>query len=219
MSELSLRVDVDISREDFLREALQEVCRLTNQALTAIEMPVRNQLRPLVEQLLAESPEGLSMQGGRLQAEVGVPLPAKAMAAMAHAIVNAMVWVVEPCRVTGQQMKGALRIGLLSAGLHELIDLPEGEYVTAKSKVIPWLDWVLVQGTVDLVRGWEFRPGHFANSRTGLGIMVRNDESNWHVPAEFAGTERDNWAVRALQALPGPLERLVEQELRARLET
>jgi hypothetical protein len=62
---------------------------------------------------------------------------------------------------------------------------------------LPWLKWLLLDGTKSLVDNYGVVFGPSKYSRTGYAIM-RSGSRSWGIPNEFAGTQNDNWITRAI---------------------
>jgi hypothetical protein len=80
----------------------------------------------------------------------------------------------------------------------DVLSLPSVSY-SATTRVIPWLEWLLLAGDSTLIRSYDVSfvvpPGK--KSRTGKAVMVRS-KKNWGVPPEYAGTASDNVITRAI---------------------
>ena len=64
-----------------------------------------------------------------------------------------------------------------------------------ESTYVPWLRWLLSQGTKDVVFEYHFVPTNSKESRTGFGLMVPG--GSFAVDPRYAGTYNDNWFTQA----------------------
>lgn len=83
--------------------------------------------------------------------------------------------------------------------------------IPALSGSLPWLYWLLTQGTATIVSGYTYQPDN--SGRSGGGTMVSGKA--WRVPPQFAGTIEDNFITRALQNREKELRSILEEALYA----
>jgi hypothetical protein len=67
----------------------------------------------------------------------------------------------------------------------------------SKGYSLPWLKWLLFEGSKPLIKNYSVKFGSNKRSRTGQAIMISSNK-NWKVPSEFAGTVTNNWITRAI---------------------
>lgn len=205
---MPLRLDT----AEFSRGVLAELARQLDSSLRRAAILVKATLPAFVEQALTVSPEYQSLLGGRLQAELGVPRPEVVVRSIVQAVASAAEVVAVPVAVRGDSLSGGLRVSLLRVGLSEVLGAADGSLVSAAGFTVPWLEWLLTGGDEVLVFDYQFVPGDFVGSRTGLGVMHRG--GGWRVPPEFAGVVTDNWLTRALNAAAPALQSLLTAALR-----
>ena len=81
------------------------------------------------------------------------------------------------------------------------------------AKALEWLRWLLKEGNAVIVSQYDFAFKSTRSSRTGLGIMVKKRGGGWKVPSQYAGTDDDNFATRALADIAGDIDIVVRREL------
>lgn len=64
---------------------------------------------------------------------------------------------------------------------------------------LPWLEWLLYKGNSYIIFNYQYVDVVSDRSRSGKGLMIKDDTSNWKVPAEYSGTKNSNWFTRTLQ--------------------
>lgn len=74
------------------------------------------------------------------------------------------------------------------------------EYTTSPNRNeetfnIPWLKWLLRDGTNDVVFDYHFIPSSSRISRTGLGLMMPG--GSFSVDPQYAGIHNNNWFTQA----------------------
>lgn len=118
--------------------------------------------------------------------------------------------------IDGTRMQQGLLI-LLEQAIHIHVDVNAKEIITinidqntisssgfgsytSKGGAVDWLDWLLNQGSSNIVAGWHIdynlSPDQEKRSRSGIAIMEVG--GTWAVPHQFAGTSNDNFITRAL---------------------
>ena len=81
---------------------------------------------------------------------------------------------------------------------NESLDLSEGSYYS-KGGLVPWLKWLLMDGTSELVAGYNvfIKEGI---GRSHMAVMIPDNYVSYSVDPQYAGTEEDNWITRTLKA-------------------
>jgi hypothetical protein len=85
--------------------------------------------------------------------------------------------------------------------------------ITQKGQSLPWLSWLLYEGTAPIIRNYDIKFSSNPYSRTGGSIMIPSNK-NWRVPAEYAGTVNNNWITRAIEDKDENIYRIVEQTIK-----
>jgi len=185
-------------------------------ALSELEIEVRNLIRLAIQ----SQPEYISLLGGTLQAELGVPDSEGRLAAIIDTYVQNIKVELLPIQIRGKTLSGKIIIRFDSQ-FNELLTLAESHYLTDRGEVIPWLRWLLIEGDLTITE-YTFRthPAEVvdAYSRTGLGLMFKTRGGRWSMPAEFVGTIGDNFITRAISSIRPELDKLSRNVLRGSLK-
>lgn len=146
---------------------------------------------------------------------------------------------VETLPVRGDIL-GGVAIGVFKRSFVDALSSKWASYTSTNSRgeshLIPWLEWLLFRGDaviltgVELMMDYEKRKINSRSmSRTGKAIMIRRDfsgsvagkynrakgrsgPSTWKVPAEFSGTEDDNWLTRVAEQIAPAIGLILQQE-------
>ena len=89
-----------------------------------------------------------------------------------------------------------------------LTDLDEAIIDTknpATRRYLPWVQWLFFDGNKFLVYDYEYTPEAATRSRSGFGLMRRDDTEAWRIPPQFSGTATNNWVIRELEENIGHL--------------
>jgi hypothetical protein len=207
---------IDIALPELLQGLLGGVVESLNRALIAMGPGVRRRTADAALARILDSPEYESLVAGDLRAQLGLANPEPVATAIAAAIQNGIQVDIEPVRALAGNLSGGMTVSLLRGDLSEVLGVEGASFVSEHGFAVDWLKWLLTAGDAIVLVGYRFLRGSFPrHSRTGLGIMAKG--GSWRVPAEFAGTEEDNWLTRALAQMGPDFEAIFEQELQARL--
>lgn len=118
---------------------------------------------------------------------------------------------------SGKEKTIIMSFKIVTKSLPGITDLPEAEVDTGKtvsndisndfgsfgaaplSRKLPWVDWLLFRGNNYLIFNYEYVDVVDPDSRSGKGLMIRNENENWKVPSEYSGTRNSNWITRTLE--------------------
>ena len=208
----SARIELDQDFETkFKKDVLNEIHSKFNKVFQAAVNSISDKLGETVRLRIMSSPEYAGITGGRFRGELGLPDGA--------ARINAIIdrWVesifVKYTKGTGGSL-GSIEIGILQSDWADVLAMGEATltYTSRKgSNSLEWLRWLLQEGRAVIVSNYEFVP-QSKSSRTGLGIMVKG-RGGWKIPAQFAGTDMDNFVTRALDGIAQDIDEIVRREL------
>jgi hypothetical protein len=209
----STQVKLRLPGENVFRAAIvAALARKLDLALRKASSGIAHRLGEAAEAALRASPAWNSLVGGQLYHELGVVDAEPILEHVARNVRNGVLVQSLGVRPQGERLTGGLRMQLLKGDYSEVLDVDGAEFVSEGRYVIPWLRWLTLGGNAILVGDYHFESGHTQASRTSDGIMVRS--GTWQVPAEYSGTEEDNWLTRALlSALPAATVNILSEEI------
>jgi hypothetical protein len=186
-----------------------------NKKLINIANKVRPQIQNIVFTAIMNSPEVQSLQGGDLQAELGVPDAAGRVRNLAELWAKSIrVVSFQPAKMQGGFFRATLELGGIQSDFADALSSPDAIYTTNSGQVIQWLEWLLIEGDKVIIREYQIGLDVYDVSRTGLGnVMIKNQKASWSVPAHFAGTEDDNFVTRAIDTVADDIQKLIASEL------
>lgn len=195
----------------FHKDILKEINNKLSVVLPAAVNSIKRNLGEMVRARIMASPEYAAIVGGRLRGELGLPDGLARISAIIEK------WAES---ISVRYLKGAhgslglIDIGILQSDWEDVLAMGEAvlTYTSRKgSKSLEWLRWLLKEGRAVIVSSYEFVP-KTKGSRTGLGIMIKRG-GGWKVPAQYMGTEGDNFATRALANIVSDIDIIVRREL------
>lgn len=151
--------------------------------------------QPEVQSLLREGvPNSLHAQFG-LQAGQGLLSSIE--------VVNAIIASIEVrVRRADAKLNTGIDFNIQPENLRNLLGLPSGFTQTEDQDILPWLTWLLLEGSNTIVYGYTYVPD--LSGRSGGGTMEAG--GSWRIPPEFSGTIDDNFVTRALSNRDKELE-------------
>jgi len=172
---------------------------------------------PLVSDALKQEPEYSSLKSGKLRFEFGIP-DSSVVDDIVEKIANTITINNLPIKISNAGLSGGFQLtGIKTDDINGIInDSSAIVDDTTRGYSLPWLEWLLFKGSQTIVQNYNVKIGPNSNSRTGNAIMVRSN-SNWRVPAEFAGTASSNWTTRAVDRLESSIYKLIQSEVEANI--
>jgi hypothetical protein len=73
---------------------------------------------------------------------------------------------------------------------------------------LPWLKWLLLDGTAIIIDNYTVTMGYNKYSRTGGAVMTRTGGA-WRVPPQYSGTMDDNWITRSIENSKDEIDNLI----------
>lgn len=195
------------------RAILKEVNKSINRAAVRMVGPIRK----AVKEALLDQPEVLSLGGGQLAGEFGLPNGRDSIENIIDLWVNNITVVKKNASSRGGQISAGLTITMIQRDYKDVLSSSFASVRTAKGQELPWLEWLLRFGDKTIIRDFEvsFHPGRLARSRSGIAIMVGGKSKRWKVPPQFSGTPQNNFVTRALDDVQDDILKIVETQLRA----
>lgn len=212
--QITARIELD---QDFASKFHKDIIREVNEKLfSAIPLAVnkiKQKLGNSIRARIMSSPEYAAISGGRFRGELGLPDGAMRI----NAIIERWAESVSVAYVKGKGGSlGTIDIGILQSDWQDVLAMGEAvlTYSSRKgAKALEWLRWLLKEGNAVIVSQYDFAFKSTRSSRTGLGIMVKKRGGGWKVPSQYAGTDDDNFATRALADIAGDIDIVVRREL------
>lgn len=169
--------------------------------IARVQKRIKEQLPIVIQKVIVASPEYSSIIGGSLKYEFGIPNPSQKLAGLLSVWTNNIrVTFSPPVVISGGTIKSSLTVEMIKS---DFSDVLETDYAFVNDQrrgySLPWLRWLLLDGSYPLVKNHQVMLGSNPRSRTGMAVMVEEPSQSWSVPKRFAGTINDNWITRSLE--------------------
>lgn len=197
-------------RKLILNALMGDVQNTINKSIRSIE----SKIKQLVLDALKSEPEYESLKGGQLRYELGIP-DSTSIDLVVQSLVDTLQLTTKPLKITNLGLGGGFQLTMIGRG--DLDNISNSDFASVFDSnggySLPWLKWLLFEGTKPIIKNYEVRMGPNPNSRTGMAVMVKSSD-DWKVPPQFAGTASSNWITRALSTI----EEKVNNTIRTTIE-
>ena len=191
----------------FRNEVKKEIIKKLTASINRITESIETAIQALVKDKLMTSNVVNSIAGGRLRAELGLVDGAARIGNIIETWANS----VEVKYVKKLGDFGGIMVTMQDQDYANVLSMPEAEFITEKGVVLEWLRWLLIEGNNKIVSSHFFKSS--TRGRTGSGIMVARQGASWKVPKQFAGTDNDNFATRALEDIQDDIDVIIRREI------
>ncbi|NBU33424.1 hypothetical protein EB118_15300 [bacterium] len=175
---------------------------------------IKLKLPILLKSIIIESPEYLALTKGNLRLELGIPDAEMRIDDIIDTWLQNMVIQYKPPQIQNNKIKTSLSIEMIKSDFSDVISLSSAEIQdNISGSIVPWLRWLLLEGTATLVKNYEVTFGPNSRSRTGFAVMTEAKNQDWGVPAEYAGTSSDNWITRTIERSKQDINKLIVEAL------
>ena len=174
---------------------------------------IKKGLPELISQAILTQPEYVSLTNGTLKLELGIPDPEQRVQELMNIWINNIQISYQKPKIVSAKIKSNISVKAIKADFSDILGKDVAEIIDFNTgSVIPWLEWLLLEGTSTLVKDYEVAFGPNSRSRTGYAIMIDSD-SSWSVPSQYAGTLSDNWITRAISSYKDDIDELLQKAL------
>jgi len=196
-------------RQNILKLLAEEVNSVFKKSVVSIEAKIKI----LIKEALREQPEYTSLVNytGDLRLNFGLADISIVDSAIAD-FVGSSTFDFKSVRVANVGLTGGFSLKFIP---QSAIDSAASStaVTTDKGQSLPWLSWLLYEGTSPIIRNYDIKIEANPYSRTGGAIMIPSNK-NWRVPASYAGTVNNNWITRAIENKDEDIYRIIEQTIK-----
>jgi hypothetical protein len=207
---MQFSLTLEDSRSGINKKIADALAKEVNKILVKVVNNVRPPLKKLIYDTILSSEEVKSLNGGKLQSELGVPEANEKIIQIVKVWADSIDITLSPAQPLNGFIKAGFRITAIQSDYSDVLSQSEAIYSTASGQTIQWLEWLLLEGDRKIIKGYEIGVDVNNLSRTGLGqIMFETRKSGWGVPPEFAGFAGNNFVTRSLDSIEKKIEQLI----------
>lgn len=208
---LSIKIEEsnNIISELILKAMLPECKKYMDSSIQKI----KNKLPDIIYTSIINSSEYMSLVSGSLRLEFGIPDASSKIDQIINHWISNIQYTYDAPSIKSNKITSKFTASLIKTDFSDVLSL-QSAYVndTERNYSLPWLKWLLLDGTKIIIPSYEVQFGPNPNSRTGNAVMV-SSKGSWKVPPEFAGTIGDNWITRAIDNVTKDIDTLLQKAL------
>lgn len=176
----------------------------------------KREIPPIIREHIESSPEYISILNGQLKYSFGIANPQEKLTGLLDIWMNSIdVQYTRPTINGRGQVKASITVSMMKV---DFSDVLYSEYASVydqeRGYVLPWLEWLVLEGNRVIVKDSKIVFGPNPRSRTGGAVMQKDTKSKWKVPSTYSGTIGNNWITRAIDEASGDLETLFDRAIR-----
>lgn len=185
--------------------------------MSNLMITLKKELPIILYSAIVNSPEYPEILRGKLRYEFGIPSPARKLSGLLEVWTeNVHVFYTPPTVASSNgNISSKLTVGLVKADFSDVLETSYAEvYDVVNGYTLPWLKWLLLDGSVPIIKDHFVVFGRNRASRTGMAVMRESANKSWSVPKEFSGTQSDNWITRAIFSSRTEVQQILEKALK-----
>jgi hypothetical protein len=179
-----------MSFERFKKNVINELRERAKSLVQRNYSKIRRAVKPVIVDAIYDCPEMESLRSGKLRYDLGVKADPTLLISWSVADTMKLQYAYS------NQYIFNFSISIQPGKYENLLDLPQSVFISENGKKVPWLEWLLTNGTKVIMAdfGVLYKEGA---GRTDGAITVKNVTPFMIDPA-FAGVSGDNFISRAL---------------------
>ena len=211
---MKLKVEILESSKEISQKIGQALVPQINAYMTSAMNKIEKQLPDVLKEAIENSPEYSSILGGRLRYEFGIPDPSAKLSGLLEIWTTSVSATHSRAIVDANgKIKSYFSVEMVKADFSDVLGSNYAfVYDNKRGYTLPWLEWLLLEGSVSLVKNHSVVMQANPRSRTGMALM-KVSNSSWEVPSQYAGTISDNWITRSLEAAKDDIYNLIKKAM------
>lgn len=175
---------------------------------------VKKELPQIIMESILSTPEYTSIIGGKLRFDFGLVDGSSKIDGLLQIWTNNIMVVYDAPKINSNTIISKFSISMIKADYSDVLGSDYAQMTdNERGYSLPWLQWLLLDGTKILIDNHQVIIGPNPRSRTSMAIM--RPGSGWSVPNEFAGTQNDNWLTRAIDSSSDSINNLLKRAFKA----
>jgi len=192
--------------KEILNALLPEVSSYMHNAIEIIQ----KDLPKIIIDSILSSPEYSSIIGGQLKFDLGLVDGASKINSLLEIWTNNISIIYDVPTISGNTIRSKFSISMIKADYSDVLETDYAHMIdNDRGYSLPWLRWLLLDGTKILVDNHQVIIGPNPRSRTSMAIM--GPGLGWSIPSELSGTEADNWITRAINSSSDQINNLLKR--------
>lgn len=200
------------SNADITKFILEDIKKQIDIAINKSIPNISQEIKSLVAEALRNQPEYASLMTGTLKAEFGI-FSSSSIQSVINGLIETLQVTKDNIKISNNGLSGGFKLTMMkSDDLNGLIYADFASVIDDDGYVLPWLQWLLLEGQSIIVKNYEVLYTKSASSRSGMALM-KPSNSSWKVPAQFSGTEKNNWTTRAINSIEDNIYAIIQKNI------
>ena len=158
--------------------------------------------KTLFDSLLKQE-EYIGLGHGDLRVELGLVDGQSRLISIMDRWLSTIELKFTPFKRRGSKITGGIKIRGVKNDYSDVLGDYEANFTTEKGENLPWLEWLLLDGSSVIIADYRYREG-IGEGRAGGGTMRKG--GSWGVPDPYTGVQSDNFITRAIDSMLKELE-------------
>lgn len=172
---------------------------------------IKTKLPSIILASIQNSPEYYSLVSGELRLELGLPDAESKIDGLLGIWSKNIKYEYNKAVIQNSRIRSSFSISMIKSDFSDVLGSDYAIMVdNARGYSLPWLEWLLLDGTKPIIQNYDVLFGTNPASRTGLAIMIPSSRS-WGISNRSAGTISDNWITRAVDSAEVQILDLMEE--------
>mgnify|MGYP001160803622 FL=1 len=213
---MKLNVSLRDGSEKIVDDILKFMLPDLNRAFAAATNKAETKIKSILHDNITLDPVYGSLISGRLRYELGIPRTS-AINRVVEEIVDTVQVKAIKLKKTARKLTGGIDITLINVGSNILQDKDAVVNDVERGYMLPWLKWLLFDGSSPIVMDYHVEFGSFPGNRSRTGGAVMVPGGKWNIDTRFAGVASNNWLTRAVNKSRSEIVSVISSELKRSL--
>jgi hypothetical protein len=170
---------------------------------------IKKNLGSIISRSIFNSAEYSSIISGDLKYELGLIDGASKIDGLINIWTNNIQYSYSRPTVTNNNIKSSFTASMIKSDFSDVLG---SDYAIMTDSIrgysLPWLKWLLLDGTAIIIDNYIVTMGYNKYSRTGGAVMTRTGGA-WRVPSQYSGNFDDNWITRSIESSRDEIDNLL----------
>jgi hypothetical protein len=172
---------------------------------------IKQELPPIIINGIKSSQEYSELLSGDLRLELGIADPNTKIAGLLDIWSKNIVYNYNKPEIKNSKIKTSFSVEMIRSDFSDVLGSDYAIVVDSlRGYSLPWLEWLLLDGSKSIIKNYEVIFGQNPASRTGLAVMSPSSKS-WGVSSTYAGTISDNWITRSIDSVENQISSLFDE--------
>lgn len=210
---MNISIKLSDSNSEIYKKILDALLPQITQYMNGVVQKLKFEISPIIEQAIRNSPEYEAILVGKLKYELGIPDPSVKLEGLIDIWLNSIEYNYNKPIISNNKIKSSFSVNMIRVDFSDVLSTDFAKVVdTIRGYELPWLQWLLLDGTKTIISDYEVLFGQNRASRTGFAIMTPSNNS-WRVPSNYAGTIGDNWITRAIDSASPQIQNILDNAI------